>query len=123
MDGVLRMTNESGLVPVEFFVVVALDPAEEKVGSIIVPQSVQEKDKLSCQEGTLIAVSPLAFTYEQWPEGSRKPQLGERVLFRRYAGALHERTIGGVKRDFRLLNDKDIIAIVEAPPKALQEAA
>lgn len=116
------MHNDSGLKPVEFFVVVALDPTEEKIGSLYVPVSVQDKDKLSTQEGTLIAASPHAFSYaDDWPEGS-VPTVGQRVLFKRYAGALHERTVMGVKRDYRLLNDKDIIAIVD-PAVELKEVA
>ncbi len=104
------MKNDSGLRPLEYFVVVELDPAEEKTaGGIILPSQVKDADKLSTQEGTLVAVSPHAFSYaDSWPEGS-VPQVGQRVLFKRYAGALHER--GG--RDYRLLNDKDIIAIVD----------
>ena len=106
------MVNSSGLIPVEFFVVVELDPAEEKTkGGLYLPPSVQDKDKVSAQEGTLIAVSPHAFDYAaDWPEGS-KPQVGQRVLFKRYDGSLHERG----ERQFKLLNDKSIIAIVEAP--------
>ncbi len=114
------MTNCSGLTPVEFFVVVALDPQTEKTaGGIILPNQVKDADKLATQEGELVAVSPLAFNYDNWPEGSRKPQVGDRVLFRRYAGALHERD----KRDYRLLNDKDIIAIVEPPAEEIFETA
>jgi chaperonin GroES len=106
------MTNDSGLVPVEFFVVVALDPLEEKTaGGIILPTSTQDKDNLATQDGTLIAASPHAFSYaEGWPEGSM-PQVGQRVLFKRYAGHLHERA----GKNYRLLNDKDIVAIVDAP--------
>lgn len=112
-EGDLHAVNESGLIPVEFFVVVGLDPVQEKIGSIFVPTATQDKDKLSTQEGTLVAVSPHAFDYaNDWPAGS-KPQVGQRVLFKRYAGALHEREVAGAKRDYRLLNDKDIIAIVE----------
>lgn len=111
--------NMSGLTPLEFFVVVALDPLEERTaGGIILPSKVQEQDKLATQEGTLIAVSPHAFTYaEGWPEGS-KPEVGQRVLFKRYAGHLHERD----GRTYRLLNDKDLVAIIDQPP-ALAAAA
>lgn len=112
------VTNDSGLTPLEFFVVVELDRQETKTpGGIILPESTKDKDKLATQEGMLVAVSPHAFTYaEGWPEGAQ-PQIGQRVLFKRYAGHLHER--GG--RDYRLLNDKDLIAIVE--PSALAVAA
>ena len=110
--------NASGLVPVEFYVVVELDPVAEKTaGGVWVPDSVQAKDKISAQEGTIIAASPLAFTYEEWPEGSRKPQVGDRILFKRYDGHLHEAN----GKAFKLLNDKSIIAIVE-PEAADKEA-
>jgi len=113
------MVNESGIIPVEFFVVVALDPVPDKIGSIIMPATVSERDKLATQEGTLVAVSPHAFSYANgWPEGSM-PQVGHRVLFKKYAGALHERR----GRDYRLLNDKDIIAIVEPDEAPAQQAA
>jgi chaperonin GroES len=104
--------NASGLTPLEFFVVVELDATEKTTpGGIILLDKVQEADKLATQEGTLIAASPHAFTYaDGWPEGS-KPEVGQRVLFKRYAGHLHER--GG--RTYRLLNDKDLVAIIDEP--------
>jgi chaperonin GroES len=112
--------NASGLVPLEFFVVVALDAQEEKTaGGIILPTAVQDHDKLATQEGTLVAVSPHAFTYADWQADMRKPECGERVLFKRYAGSLHERE----GRSYRLLNDKDLIAIVEPSAAAQKEAA
>lgn len=111
--------NNSGLIPLEFFVVVELDTqAEKTAGGIILPTQVKDQDKLSTQEGTLIAVSPHAFTYaDGWPEGS-KPEVGQRVLFKRYAGALHERD----GKTYRLLNDKDLVAIVETRPAMAQAA-
>jgi co-chaperonin GroES (HSP10) len=117
------MNNPSGLRPVEFFVVVALDPAETTTaGGIILLDNTKDRDKLATQEGTLVAVSPHAFTYaEGWPDGT-VPQVGQRVLFKKYAGALHSRKIDGKDRDFRLLNDKDVIAIVDEEP-ALSAAA
>lgn len=107
------VTNTSGLIPVEFFVVVELDTIEETTkGGIILPGSVTDKDKLATEEGTLIAVSPLAFNYEKWPEGSRQPVVGDRVIFKRYDGLLKDRN----GKSFRLLNDKSIVAIVEPEP-------
>lgn len=111
--------NSSGLTPVEFYVVVELDAQSERTASgIYLPPSTQDKDKLATQEGTLVAVSPHAFSYaEHWPEGST-PEVGQRVLFKRYAGHLHERE----GRVYRLLNDKDIVAIIEKP-ETMKEAA
>lgn len=113
------MRNDSGIYPVEYQVLVELDPVAEKTaGGIILPSNVQDKDELAAEEGTLIAVSPLAFDYaENWPEDT-KPQIGQRVMFKRYEGLLRKRTIGGVERSFRLLVDKSIVAVVEPEPEA-----
>jgi co-chaperonin GroES (HSP10) len=120
----VTMTNESGIIPTEFCVVVQMDAAPEKVGSLYMPQTVTDRDQLAADEGTLVAVSPVAFNYADWPEGARKPEVGDRVIFRKYAGLLRKNERNG--RDFRLLNDKDIVAIVApaAEPVAIidQEA-
>jgi co-chaperonin GroES (HSP10) len=108
--------NTSGLIPTEFCVVVEMDAAPDKVGSILMPTVVADRDKLAADEGLLVAVSPLAFTYDNWPEGSRKPQVGDRVVFRKFAGLLRTNKENG--KDFRLLNDKDIVAIVDNRPVA-----
>jgi chaperonin GroES len=111
--------NTSGLTPLEFFVVVELDAqAEKTAGGIYLPPQAKDADELSTQEGTLVAVSPHAFTYaDGWPEGS-KPETGQRVLFKKFAGALHERN----GRKYRILNDKDLVAVIETP-LALSAAA
>lgn len=106
-------TNKSGLRPMEFNVVVEMDPVEEKTaGGIILPTSKTDRDKLAAEEGTLVALSPLAFTYEEWPEAEAKPAIGDRVLIARYAGAIHERD----GKTFRILKDRDIVAVVEQQP-------
>jgi co-chaperonin GroES (HSP10) len=80
--------NTSGLTPLEFFVVVEIELERKSPGGIILTTKTQETDKLATQEGVLVAVSPHAFTYaDGWPEGS-KPEIGQRVLFKRYAGHL-----------------------------------
>lgn len=115
--------NRSGLTPVEFYVVVELDPAEQKTaGGIILTSATQDKDKLSAQEGTLVAVSPHAFSYaDDWPEGS-VPQVGQRVMFKRYEGTPYEPE-GEQGPRFKLLNDKSIIAIVSARREADERKA
>lgn len=104
------MSNPSGLVPVEFNVVVQLDKRQEKTaGGIYLPADVQEREKLGEVEGVLVAISPLAFGYEDWPEGSRKPGVGDRVMISRHSGVLKERN--GL--DFRIIKDREVVAIVE----------
>lgn len=109
------MRNESGLNPVEFNVVVRMDPVEVKTaGGIILPATKTEREELAADEGTLIAVSPHAFSYADWPEGARMPQVGDRILFAIYEGRLWER--GGVK--YRLIKDKAVIAVIDPPALA-----
>jgi co-chaperonin GroES (HSP10) len=109
------MRNESGLRPCEFNVVVEMDPTEEVTrGGIILPTSKTDRDKLATEEGTLVALSPHAFSYADWPQDQAPPVVGDRVLIARYAGALHER--GG--KSFRIVKDKDIVAVIEPPTLA-----
>jgi co-chaperonin GroES (HSP10) len=118
------MRNEIDLLPMEFNVIVALDPDEEKTaGGIIIPTEKVERNRIEETEGTLIAASPLAFGYEEWPDGAYVPQLGDRVFFARYAGILVER--GG--KWVRVVKDKEIVAVVqpqlsEASRQVLQAA-
>lgn len=109
------MTNSyAGLIPMEFNVIVELDPTEEKtVGGILLPSQKVERDRLEEVEGTLVAVSPLAFGYEDWPAEARQPQVGDRVYFARYAGILTER---GKDQWVRIVKDKDIVAVIEPQP-------
>lgn len=112
--------NDSGLSPMEFNVVVRLDKIEEKTaGGIILPSAKLDRDKLETEEGELVALSPHAFTYAEWPEGARKPQEGDRVLIARFAGVLRERC----GRDYRIVKDKDIVAVVEPSVSAVPAAA
>lgn len=107
------------LLPCEFNVIVALDPDEERTaGGIILPTEKVDRNRLEETEGTLIAVSPLAFGYEDWPEGAYIPRAGDRVFFARYAGILTERDGKWV----RVVKDRDIVAVVQKP-EALKVAA
>lgn len=105
--------------PMEFNVVVEIDSAEETTkGGIILLAKTQDADKLAADEGTLVAVSPHAFTYAEWPDGALKPQIGDRVIVARYAGVLREKD----GRNYRICKDKDLIAIVDEP-RAVAKAA
>lgn len=100
------MSSDFNYEPVEFNVVVLLDKVEEKTkGGIYIPDKIRDQDKLASVEATLVKVSPLAFSYEEWPEHARKPQPGDRVLMAKYAGS----PIGDT--DYRIIKDKDILAV------------
>lgn len=103
------MQNESGLSPVEYNVVVRMDPVEEKTsGGIILPGSKTDRDKLAADEGTLVAVSPHAFSYADWPEGWTPPKVGDRILMAQFDGRIWEKD----GQTYRLIKDKSVIAVV-----------
>ena len=100
----------AGLQPVEFNVLIAPEEIEERTkGGIILPGQTKETDQLAATKGRIVAASVLAFTYEQWPEGSRKPAVGDVVWFAKYGGTL---VTGEDGKEYRLLKDKDVAAIV-----------
>ena len=106
------MQNESGLSPVEYNVVVRMDTVEVRTpGGILLPDTKKDRDEMAADEGTLIAVSPHAFSYADWGDAT-PPAVGDRVLFAQFDGRLWER--GGVK--YRLIKDKSVIAVVDHSP-------
>lgn len=106
------MKNESGILPTEYKVLIAPKTTEDKTkGGIIIPDETKDRNQFAQMEGQLVAVSPLAFTYagpDEW-NGSAKPAPGDSVLFAKYAGALVKGRDG---KDYRLVNDKDIAAVL-----------
>lgn len=113
------MQNESGISPVEYNLVVRMDPIEEKTkAGLYLPPSAKDRDELSADEGVIVAMSPLAFGYAVWPEGSRIPEVGDRILMAQFDGRIWKRN--GVT--YRLIKDKSVIAVVEQPV-AIAEAA
>lgn len=105
------MTNPSGIEPTEFKVLIRPKPVEEKIGSIILPETTRESEKYAATEGSIVALSHLAFTYataEEWD--GRKPRPGQKVLHAKYAGI---RVKGKDGQEYLLVNDKDVCAIIE----------
>lgn len=73
------------------------------------------------KEGMLVGMSPMAFTFDDWPEGAPRPQAGDEVIFARYSGKQSEFE-GRDGRTYRVMNDKDILGVRHAPD-ALRTAA
>jgi chaperonin GroES len=98
-----------GISPVEFNVLVRPREAVRKTaGGVIIPDMAVDKQQAAAVEGTIVAVSPLAFSYDDWPEEQR-PVPGDSVVFAKYAGMTVTRH--GV--DYRLIKDKDIAAVLK----------
>ena len=106
------MTNPSGILPTEYKALVKPIKVDEKTkGGIILPDETKERDQFAQMQGTLVAVSPLAFTYaddKDWGDASM-PKQGDKVRFARYAGAAVKGKDG---EDYRIISDKDISAVL-----------
>lgn len=102
--------NTSGIRPVEFKVVVYPKPVQEvTAGGIHLPTTKVDTDKYATQEATIVALADKAFSEADiW--GANPPKVGDVVLFAKYAGLLRKGKDG---KDYRVLNDKDVCAVLE----------
>jgi len=103
--------NTSGIQPVELKVLVKPKEIEEKVGSIILPDQNQEREKYAQIHGEIVATSPLAFGYakpDEWR--GMKPKVGDSVIYAKYAG-VNVRGADGV--EYTIINDEDVCAVTE----------
>jgi chaperonin GroES len=106
------MKNESGILPTEYKILVEPIKVDEKTkGGIILPDEHKDREQFAQMMGTLVAVSPLAFTYadeEAWGD-AEKPKPGDKVMFAKFAGAAVKGMNG---KDYRIINDKDLTAVL-----------
>jgi chaperonin GroES len=103
--------NKSGLVPVEYKVLI--DPEEIETvsaGGIVLPEKATDREKQAQVRGKLIAVGGNSF--EDWKPPI--PKVGDTVYYAKYAGIV---VTGGDGKEIRLANDKDITAIVQGETK------
>lgn len=107
-------SNPSGIRPVEYKVLIDPTPIESKIGSIILPDGVKDKEQFAQIKGRIVAVSPHAFSYEDaaaWERaGVETPKPGQIALYGKYLGI---KVKGKDGKDYLIVSDKDIIATVE----------
>ena len=109
---VADLYNQSGIIPVEYKVLVQIksddlnEKGERVLGSgIIIPSQTTEREEMAKVEGVLIDVGGNAF--EDW--SGLKPEPGTKVLISKYAGMTCK---GQDDQEYRLCSDKDIAAIL-----------
>jgi co-chaperonin GroES (HSP10) len=98
-----------GITPLEYKVLIRpnIDDGTIKFkGGFVLhkPDETKERDDHATMEGTVAALSPLAFSYEA---DAPKPNVGQTVVFQRYSGL---RITGEDGVEYRLMNDKDVVA-------------
>lgn len=88
-----------------------LDQVEEKTaGGIIIPEHTRDMERGAQVRGTLVALGPLSFTYDNFPEGGVRPVLGSHVTYTRYAGSEVKGKDGAL---YRLMKDGDICSVLD----------
>ena len=104
--------NESGIRPMEYNVLVLPAEVEAKTkGGLILAESTVEKSQFGRMEGTLVAASPMAFRFEDWPDDAEhlKPKVGDKVLFSKYQAT---EFVGMDGRKYWLMKDKSIAGVM-----------
>ena len=110
MDGQMLL-NGSGVSPLGYKLVVLPKEVETKTkGGLFLPEDRVEKDGFQRREGIIVAMSPMAFTFPDWPEGARKPQIGDRVMFARYQA---DEISGKDGQTYWIMEDKSVMATIE----------
>ena len=103
--------NPTGIKPVEYKVLIKVDDLKDQSeGGIWIPESRMEREQIAHDRGTLVDKSDMAFS--DWP--GTKPEVGQKVIFSKYAGSvIMFEGKGNGRGRYRLCNDKDICAILE----------
>lgn len=103
--------NGSGITPTEYNVLVLPKEVETKTkGGIILADETLEKEKFGRMEGQLVAASPLAFNYDEWPDGAEPPKVGDRVMFSKYNAT---EITGRDGKSYWLMKDRSIVGVME----------
>jgi len=107
------MKNESGITPLAFCVLVELDQVETTTGILALPEATITANIAKQQKGTVVAIGD-----EAWIDESKaRAKVGDRVYIKRFVGEDIEVTKDGLKTHYRLLMDKEIMAILSKDAK------
>jgi co-chaperonin GroES (HSP10) len=94
----------------EYNLLIAPAVAKAKIGSILLADESRDSLDMAMQAGRIIMASPVAFNFEDWARTrATPPKQGDVVWFARYAGG---EITGADGRTYRVLKDKDIMAII-----------
>lgn len=110
-----------GMKPLEFNCLVLPRVVQrQRASGIYVPENAAQREDEGGDEGLLIAISPLAFNEDDFPNPEAIPKVGEHVMFARYAG---KSFVGADGRVYRVMKDKEIVGIRTAAAADAKVAA
>lgn len=104
--------------PVGFRVLVKVErEKKKKTSTIVIPESVKDREVKGGFVGTVVALGPTAF--QAFDEGKPWVKIGDKVIFRQYAGLDNDALTlvdSGADREkgdiLRLINDEDVFGIL-----------
>lgn len=100
----MKKVNQSGIIPLEYKVIVHVAKVEETTaGGIIIPDATREEELNAKVDAVIVDYGDLAF--DGW---DLRPVVGANVFVAKYGGIQFEGEDG---EHYRLLNDKDLLAI------------
>jgi len=98
------------ICPVDYKVLVEPEVVPDKsAGGMYLPDSVRDRQQYAVDRGTIVAFGEGFFERLQGPT----PKIGDKVIFSKYAGSLITVGEGKERKEYRLLNDEDICAILK----------
>lgn len=104
------MKNASGIHPSGHRILVIPEQVmKSESNSIVLPDAVEERHALAQTAGYIVEIGKTAWQKDDF--GNTKwAEVGDRVLFSKYGGLVLR---GNDGKQYRLLNDEDIVAIVD----------
>ena len=101
--------TDPGMKPLQFNVLVLPRVIQrQRASGIFVPENAAQREEEGGDEGLLVAISPLAFNEEDFPNPAAIPEVGQHVMFARYAG---KSFVGADGRVYRVMKDNEIIGV------------
>lgn len=103
------MENKSGFYPIDYNVLLSQEaPQEKTAGGLYLTDSSKDREAFSDTRGCIVALSPMAFAHDDWPDGAPKPQIGDWVRFAQHEGDILESANGD---KYRMVKDRSILAV------------
>lgn len=103
--------------PSGYSVLIAMPEPVEKIGSIHITSTEAQREQSASIVGLVMKIGPDAWRdNERFPSGPRC-KVGDFVIFRSYSGTRFKIN----KREFRLVNDDTIEAVVSDPSKIARD--
>lgn len=96
---------------------ILIEPREapEKIGNILLADQVKDVHKLAILVARVLEVGPDAYTGERFLDSEPWCKEGDWVLVPKFSGVKFKVYEGTIGKEYRIINDDEVLAIVPAP--------